>query len=119
MLKRFPERHRYLLIESFLHWPIQCMFPSIMERFRARISIPTYLGILEFILLYKIERQLFDYEYLSLIRHIWTHLSEDTKKYVRTSRFFPCIEYLMTLGNRDPIPTNLVKMYARPIWVRH
>ncbi|GFX02496.1 uncharacterized protein TNCV_194741 [Trichonephila clavipes] len=113
MFDRFPEGHRYQLFVSFLHWPLQSIFLNIIERFRHRISNPMYIDLFEFILFDKFERGLFDYEYVSLVKQLWAPLPESTKSYLRKSRFIPCIEHIMNLGDQDPIPTNLIKLCAR------
>ncbi|GFY51057.1 uncharacterized protein TNIN_22 [Trichonephila inaurata madagascariensis] len=89
LFNRFSERNRYLIIRSFLHWPLQCIFPSIVERFRNRISDQIYLDLFKFILFEIFERELLDYEYVSLVKQLWAPLSENTKRFVRENGLYP------------------------------
>ncbi|GFY47127.1 uncharacterized protein TNIN_474021 [Trichonephila inaurata madagascariensis] len=111
MFKRFPEKHRYQVIESFLYWPLQGIFLSIIERFRHRISNEIYLDLFKFILCERFERELLDHQYVSLVKQLWAPLSEETRSFVRKDRLYPCIAYIINSSDQDPIPNNLIELF--------
>ncbi|GFY46099.1 uncharacterized protein TNIN_3461 [Trichonephila inaurata madagascariensis] len=113
MFNRFPEKYRCRVFESFLYWPLQGIFLSIIERFRSRISNEIYLYLFKFILCERFKRTVLDYQYVSLVKQLWAPLSEETKSFVRKDRLFIFISYILGSADKDPIPYNLIELFSR------
>ncbi|GFQ89845.1 uncharacterized protein TNCT_167471 [Trichonephila clavata] len=113
LFNRFPLRHRYLVIENFLQWPLQCMFLSIIERFRRRIWNQIYLDLFKFILFERFERGQLEYEYLSLLKQFWAQLSENSRGLIMDDRLYARIAYVMKFNDQYNITPNLIELYIK------
>ncbi|GFQ92208.1 uncharacterized protein TNCT_201 [Trichonephila clavata] len=111
MFDRFPENHRYRVVEYFLNWPLQGIFLDFIERFQNRISNETYLDLFKFILYERIEKELLDHQYVPLVKQFWSSLSEETKSFLMQDRHYQCIAYILNSDDKDPIPNNLIDFF--------
>ncbi|GFS67021.1 uncharacterized protein NPIL_678831 [Nephila pilipes] len=88
-------RQRLSVSKSFLQWPLQGLFLAILERLRTNMSAQWYFNLFVFILCEKLDSEWFDYDYVDLVKQIWSSVSHDVKSFIERSEIFQYLEKVL------------------------
>ncbi|GFU03302.1 uncharacterized protein NPIL_237771 [Nephila pilipes] len=80
---------------SFLHWPLQGLFLDVLELIRRNLTEDFYLELFGIILYENFNTKWFDYDYVDLVKQIWSSLSDYIKSRIGQNRIFPCLKQVL------------------------
>ncbi|GFT69461.1 uncharacterized protein NPIL_618221 [Nephila pilipes] len=109
-LHRFSEEEKYLLMESFLRWPLQSVFQYVVEFFRNFISISIYYKLFRFILCDKFDTQGFDHDYFDLLKAFWAPISIEIKSVLERYYMFQSLRQILKSDGNQSAAINFIRM---------
>ncbi|GFS57988.1 uncharacterized protein NPIL_632421 [Nephila pilipes] len=86
---------RLCVCKSFLHWPLQVLFLDVLAQLSRSMSEVFYIELFQIILNEKFNTEWFDYNYVDLVKKIWSSLSDYIKCKVKQGRIFPCLKRVL------------------------
>ncbi|GFT08407.1 uncharacterized protein NPIL_694181 [Nephila pilipes] len=89
------KEQRLSVCKSFLHWPLQSLFLKVLERLRTNMSAQWYFDLFVFILCEKLTSDWFDYDYVDLVKQIWSSVSYNVKRFIERREIFQYLEKVL------------------------
>ncbi|GFS68005.1 uncharacterized protein NPIL_193581 [Nephila pilipes] len=94
---------------SFLHWPLQSLFLDILGHFGRNMSVEFYLGLFKILLYEKFNAEWFDYDYVYLVKQIWSSLSHYIKSEIERDAIFPILKQVLNLDRQKPNSIKIIR----------
>ncbi|GFS68009.1 uncharacterized protein NPIL_193601 [Nephila pilipes] len=92
---------RLCVCKSFLHWPLQVLFLDILAKLSRSMSEIFYLELFQIILNEKVNTEWFDYNYVDLVKQIWSSLSDYNKSKIKEDRIFQYLKKVLHCDGGD------------------
>ncbi|GFT31153.1 uncharacterized protein NPIL_302011 [Nephila pilipes] len=108
------ENEKYVLIRTFLYWPLQDLFQNVVEKFRNNISNIIYSELFRFILSEKFETRWTDHDYVDLVKAFWAPLSARAKSEIAGHTMFPCLLHILENDGQQAVSVSFIRI--RKIW---
>ncbi|GFT13211.1 uncharacterized protein NPIL_468001 [Nephila pilipes] len=101
MFNRLSMEQRFSVCKSFLHLPLQGLFLDILERFSKNMPAKFYLELFLFILFKNFVRNLFDYDYVDLMKNIWASIPNYAKTEIEQNAIYVHLRQVLDNGRVD------------------
>ncbi|GFT36065.1 uncharacterized protein NPIL_632401 [Nephila pilipes] len=104
---------RLCVCESFLHWPLQVLFLDILAKLSRNMSEVFYRQLFYIILYEKFNTGWFDYNYVDLVKQIWSSLSDYNKSKIKEDRIFLYLKKVLDYdgGGQKPVSVAFIGLY--------
>ncbi|GFT72737.1 uncharacterized protein NPIL_347521 [Nephila pilipes] len=101
MFNRLSMEQRLIVCKSFLHLPLQGLFLDILERLSKNMPAIFYLELFLFILYKNFERNLFDYDYVDLMKNIWASIPNHAKTEIERNAIYVHLRHILPNSTID------------------
>ncbi|GFS68007.1 uncharacterized protein NPIL_193591 [Nephila pilipes] len=104
---------RLCVCKTFLHWPLQVLFLDILAKLSRNMSEVFYLALFQIVLNEKFKTEWFDYNYVDLVKQIWSSLSDYIKSKIKEDRIFQYLKKVLHCdeGEQKPVPVDFIRLY--------
>ncbi|GFT41113.1 uncharacterized protein NPIL_173441 [Nephila pilipes] len=86
---------RLCVCKTFLHWPLQVLFLDILAQLSINMSEVFYLDLFRIVLNEKFNTEWFDYNYVDLVKQIWSSLPVYIKSRIEEAKIFLCLKKVL------------------------
>ncbi|GFT48865.1 uncharacterized protein NPIL_358691 [Nephila pilipes] len=91
---------RLKMCEWFLQWPLQILFLDLFQHLRRNMSKKFYNMLFKFIFFEKYKSKWLDYDYLNLVKQIWSSVSDDIKTRIKNGGMYVFLKVLLDIDGQ-------------------